>query len=77
MCLHVSDCGPLPDPVDGVVNTTAGTTYTEVANYSCDVGYNLVGDSQRVCMHDGQWDGNAPSCIIKGIIYSTSTRILV
>ena len=67
-----SDCGSLPDPVNGVVNTSAGTTYTEVANYTCDIGYNLVGDNQRNCMANGQWSGSAPVCNIKGIINGTT-----
>ena len=35
------------DPANGQVNHTAGTTMGQTATYSCNTGYNLVGDSTR------------------------------
>jgi len=60
--LTAVDCGNLPDPDNGQVNHTAGTTFRETATYSCNTGYNLVGDSTRTCNATGEWSGSAPTC---------------
>ena len=56
------DCGNLPNPANGQVSNTAGTTFGQTAIYSCNAGYNLVGDSTRTCQADGMWSGSAPTC---------------
>ena len=56
------DCGSLPDPANGQVDHRAGTTFGENATYSCNTGYNLVGDSTRTCQNTGNWSGSAPTC---------------
>ena len=56
------DCGSLPDPANGSVNHTAGTTVGRNATYSCNTGYNLVGDSTRTCQAEGNWSGSASTC---------------
>ena len=56
------DCGNLTDPVNGQVSHTAGTTFGQTATYSCNTGYNLVGDSTRTCQASGNWSGSAPTC---------------
>ena len=68
-CVHdvsllstVVDCGALPDPANGQVNDTAGTTLGQIATYSCSTGYNLVGNSTRMCQATGVWSGSAPTC---------------
>ena len=61
------DCGSLSDPSDGQVNFTA-TTEGSVANYTCDTGYDLVGDTTRTCQSDGQWSGSEPTCQSKFVI---------
>ena len=58
----VVDCGPLTDPDNGSVTHTAGTTFRQIATYSCNTGYSLVGDSTRTCQSSGFWSGNAPIC---------------
>ena len=62
MSLTAVDCGPLTDPANGIVNHTAGTTSEQTATYSCNTGYNLVGDGIRTCQAKGNWSGNAPTC---------------
>ena len=57
----VVDCGALSDPANGQVNTT-GTTFEQTATYSCNTGYNLVGDSTRMCQATANWSGSAPMC---------------
>ena len=56
------DCGTLTDPADGSVNHTTGTTFGQNAPYSCDTGYNLVGNSTRTCQATGNWSESAPTC---------------
>ena len=55
------DCGNLPNPANGQVTTT-GTTFGQNATYSCNTGYNLMGDSTRTCQATGNWSGSAPTC---------------
>ena len=56
------DCGSLTNPDNGQVTLTAGTTVGQTATYSCETGYNLVGDSTRTCQATGNWSGSAPTC---------------
>ena len=61
LILAVVDCGNLTDPANGQVNTS-GTTFGQTATYSCNTGYNLVGDSSHTCQATGVWSGSAPTC---------------
>ena len=56
------DCGSLTDPANGQVDLTSGTTFGQTVTYSCNTGYNLVGDSTRTCEGTGEWSGSAPTC---------------
>ena len=56
------DCGNLTAPANGSVTHTAGTTFGQKATYSCNTGYNLVGDSTHTCQASGNWSGSAPTC---------------
>ena len=60
--LTVVDCGTLADPANGQVSHTAGTTFGQTATYSCNTGYNLEGDSTRMCQAAELWSGNEPNC---------------
>ena len=60
--LTVVNCGTLTDPANGQVSHTTGTVFGQRATYSCDTGYNLVGDSTRICRATGVWSGSAPTC---------------
>ena len=62
LCIIVVDCGPLMDPLNGRVDTLGSTQYLEIANYSCNVGYELIGDVLRQCQGDGEWSGEEPTC---------------
>ena len=52
----------MANPVNGSVDYTAGTMFGQTANYSCNTGYNLVGDSTRTCQATGNWSGSEPTC---------------
>ena len=56
------DCGALANPVNGSVDYTAGTTFRQTANYSCNTGYRLVGDNTQTRQATGNWSGSAPTC---------------
>ena len=59
--MSAKNCGELALD-DGSVVYSSGTTYNSVATYSCDEGYELVGDTTRQCGADGQWTGAKPQC---------------
>ena len=52
----------MSNPLNGQVSHTAGTTFGETATYSCNTGYNLVGDSIHTCEAIGEWSGSEPTC---------------
>ena len=56
------DCGALSNLTNGQVDHTAGKTFEQAATYSCNTGYNLVGDSTHTCQATGEWSGSAPTC---------------
>ena len=56
------DCGTLTDPANGSVTYNSGTTFGPTATYSCNTGYNLVGDRTHTCQATGNWSGSAPTC---------------
>ena len=37
-------------------------TYQSVVSYSCDSGYELIGDTTIVCETDGLWNASVPTC---------------
>ena len=55
-------CGQLDTPSNGHVNTSAGTSFMDVARYSCVEGYVLSGRAERTCQADQQWSGRVPAC---------------
>ena len=63
MCLLSTavDCGAPTNLANGQVSHTA-TTLGKTATYTCNPGYNLLGDSFRVCQATGVWSGITPIC---------------
>ena len=55
-------CGQPDIPSNGRVNTSAGTSFGDVARYSCDTGYTLNGPAERTCQADGRWNESVPTC---------------
>lgn len=64
--LCFTDCGALTAPGNGNVDTTAGTTFGLTATFTCDAGYDLIGDATRECQADGTWSNADPTCQAKG-----------
>ena len=63
-------CRNLTSPGNGTVMTN-GTFQWAVANYSCELGFQLVGDAVRQCQYDENgelmWSATAPSCGMSGV----------
>ena len=51
----VIDCGSLDDPDNGMISYI-DTTFGSMVTYSCNIGYNLTGNSNRLCTVEG-WSG--------------------
>ena len=78
LILAVVDCGNLTDPANGQVNHTSGTTFGQTATYSCNTGYNLVGDSTHTCQATVEWSGSVPTCqglLLKVISFLPYVRV--
>lgn len=78
-CTHVTwflaavVCSPLRHPLCGYVRQPRLPRFGTVANYSCHIGYGLMGVSSRRCQADGRWSGSSPSCRSKW--YSRTPQI--
>ena len=60
LCI-AADCDRLDNPANGTVVLT-GTSMGDTATYSCNNGYELEGNRQRMCQMNRQWSGSEPSC---------------
>ena len=69
-------CPTLADPVNGSVSLE-GTGVGDMASYSCNTGYELIGDDTRTCQADGSWSGSPPTCQLIGIIRNHSLIVNV
>jgi len=69
----VVDCGTLEDPDNGRVEFS-NTTFESTANYTCNLGYSLNGNSTRTCETNGEWSGDSPSCERKWRKYLPSNK---
>ena len=55
-------CGLPGTPSNGSVNTSAGTSFGDVARYSCEPGYKLNGQVETTCQANRSWNGSVPTC---------------
>lgn len=58
----MATCGILSNPVNGNVSFTDGDRYASIATYTCSVGFNLVGNPERICQENCSWTGTDPIC---------------
>ena len=57
----VVDCGMISVTAPLMVNQTS-TIFNSTATFSCEIGYNLMGDDQRTCQSNGTYSGVMPTC---------------
>lgn len=57
-------CGSLPDPPNGQVSTNNPPINGTLANYTCNNGFQLLGEPLRLCQRT-QWSGSSPECVRK------------
>ncbi len=57
-------CTRLANPLNGLVNLE-GVTLSSAATYSCEEGFQLNGQTVRICESIGDWSGTAPTCTSK------------
>ena len=58
-------CQPLSPVENGDVVFSEGNNWQSVASYSCNTGYQLIGNEQRTCQLSGVWNGTEPMCMRK------------
>ena len=61
-----AECPPLMNPAGGIVNVPSRIEGSN-ATYTCNEGYDLLGDSFRTCDETAMWTGNEPVCQSKEI----------
>ena len=54
-------CPTLSAPVNGSISLS-GVTVGDMATYSCNEGFELVGNATRVCLDGGTWSGKDIVC---------------
>lgn len=54
-------CTAVPQPHNGHV-TINNIDNIALANYTCDIGYTLVGETTLICQSGGTWSGPPPTC---------------
>nr|CAD7258063.1 unnamed protein product [Timema shepardi] len=51
-------------PTRTMGDTTCGTTYGSIVEYSCDVDYWLDGTQRQSCTREGRWSADTPACVL-------------
>eukprot|EP00058_Branchiostoma_floridae_P021004 XP_002606494.1 hypothetical protein BRAFLDRAFT_91924 [Branchiostoma floridae] len=54
------ECPMLLPPINGGLSGT--NFYMDTVVFTCDVGYDLIGDPSSTCQADRSWSSNVPSC---------------
>jgi len=56
------DCGHPGTPANSRVVLFNDTLEDSIARYSCNVGFRLDGNIERVCQSNAMWTGEIPTC---------------
>ena len=81
LCVPV-DCGEPRSPQNGYT-AHRGTVVGNMVSYSCNRGYNLIGNLKRTCLNTGLWSGSVPECRsecdrhVQVCVYSTYVQVSV
>ena len=55
------DCGAPDVPNNGRIDTD-NFWFDSVVRYTCEKGWDLEGERERMCLANGTWSGSAPTC---------------
>ena len=51
--------------MNGIINCLLGDYgYEDICNFTCTIGYELTGSTERTCQSNGSWSGSPVSCVI-------------
>ena len=54
------------DSVNGVINCSLGDdgalSYQDTCSFTCNTGFELIGNDTRTCQSDGSWSGSDDVC---------------
>ncbi|XP_052795332.1 sushi, von Willebrand factor type A, EGF and pentraxin domain-containing protein 1-like [Mya arenaria] len=64
---NLLDCN-VPSTIDHGNVTVQTTTYHSVASYTCDPGYNIIGNRTIQCMSSGNWSRTQATCKPVGVL---------
>ena len=56
------DCGSPPQLVNGTVDASEGTYYRNVAKFTCNEGFELIGYDSISCQASGNWSTLTAEC---------------
>lgn len=68
-------CGALESPANGSVEQPEEAIPGALATYHCEPERELVGEAERVCNEEGEWEGDAPICVIPRCLASKSVSL--
>ncbi|XP_067672504.1 uncharacterized protein [Haliotis asinina] len=61
-CVRIQCMDPPPLANGYILNNRQYHRYEDSIIMSCKIGFNLIGQSLRMCQANGQWNGTAPTC---------------
>ena len=70
------NCGQIAAPENGSVSTPDGTWVGTLATFSCEMGFELIGEETLQCLDNRAWSGDAPECIIRGMYHDCADQEL-
>lgn len=64
MFVVASQCSPLPETphANGTVLNGGGRSYGTIVRFECEPGYVRSGHPVILCMSNGTWSSNVPTC---------------
>uniref|UniRef100_A0ABM5G6P4 Complement receptor type 1 isoform X8 n=1 Tax=Pogona vitticeps TaxID=103695 RepID=A0ABM5G6P4_9SAUR len=69
-CERAVHCQPPPDVPNGSYSNREATAFTPemFVDYTCDLGYALIGEATIFCTSSGTWSSPAPRCKVAGCV---------
>ncbi|XP_078703844.1 sushi, von Willebrand factor type A, EGF and pentraxin domain-containing protein 1-like [Branchiostoma floridae x Branchiostoma belcheri] len=58
-------CPARTAPTNGAVTPTGAVSYPNRVTFTCNTGYQLIGDTAATCQADGTWSNSVPTCTLR------------